>query len=190
MTTTRPTRLVGGFLQPATGTWEIDPSHAELAFTGRHFMITKVRGRFTDVAGAITIGDDLRDSRVEVVIGMASVESGNDARDEHLRSSELFDVDNFPKATFLSRRVEWHGSSGVVHGDLTIHGITREVPLEVSFQGHARDPWGGDRAIFSAETSVNREDFGIAWNVALEAGGLLVSKEVTINIEIETVLAQ
>ena len=190
MTTTRPTRLVGGVLQPAPGTWEIDPSHSEVAFTGRHFMITKVRGRFNDKAGTITIAEDHRDTRVEVAIGMASVESGSEARDEHLRSSDLFDVENFQKATFLSRSVEWRGSSGVVHGDLTIHGITREVPLEVSFEGHARDPWGGDRAIFSAETTVNREDFGIAWNVALETGGLLVSKDVMINIEIETLLAK
>jgi polyisoprenoid-binding protein YceI len=190
MTITRPTRLVGGVVQPAPGTWEIDPGHSDVAFTGRHFMITEVRGRFTDIAGTITIAEDLRDSRVEVEIGMASVESGSAARDDHLRSPDHFDVENFPKATFRSRRVEWQGTLGVVHGDLTIHGITRELPLEVSFEGHARDPWGGDRAIISAQTTVNREDFGVGWNVALETGGLLVSKDVLINIEIETLLAR
>lgn len=187
-TTTTPTRLVDGVLLPAPGSWEIDPGHADVAFTGRHFMVTRVRGRFTDVSGTVTVADDMRDSRVEVVIGMASVESGSAARDEHLRSSELFDVEQFPEATFRSVGVEWNGTRGVVHGDLTIHGVTRRVPLEVAFEGHARDPWGGERAVFSARTTINREDFGITWNMALEAGGVLVSKEITVTIDIETVL--
>lgn len=187
-TTAHPTRTVDGAVLPAPGAWQIDPGHADVAFTGRHFMVTKVRGRFTDVTGTVTVADDMSDSHVEVVIGMASVESGNAARDEHLRSAELFDVDRFPVATFRSVSVEWEGSRGVVHGDLTIHGITRRVPLEVVFEGHARDPWGGERAIFSAETRINREDFDITWNMALEAGGVLVSKEITISIDIETVL--
>jgi polyisoprenoid-binding protein YceI len=188
-TTTNPTRVVDGVVLPTPGTWEIDPGHADVAFTGRHFMVTKVRGRFTDVTGTLTVAEDMRDSRVEVVIGMASVESGSAARDDHLRSAELFDVDRFPQATFRSSRVDWRGTEGVVLGDLTIHGVTREVPLEVVFQGHVRDPWGGDRAVFSAHTRINREDFGITWNMALEAGGVLVSKEISIEIEIETVLS-
>jgi polyisoprenoid-binding protein YceI len=187
-TTAHPVRTVDGAVLPAPGAWQIDPGHADVAFTGRHFMVTKVRGRFTDVTGTVTVADDMSDSHVEVVIGMASVESGNPARDEHLRSAELFDVDRFPVATFRSVSVDWEGNRGVVHGDLTIHGITRRVPLEVVFEGHARDPWGGERAIFSAETRINREDFDITWNMALEAGGVLVSKEITISIDIETVL--
>ncbi|HEX7715972.1 MAG TPA: YceI family protein [Marmoricola sp.] len=183
-----PTRQVGDAVLPAAGTWEIDPVHADVAFTGRHFMVTKVRGRFTDVSGAVVVGEDLNDSRVDVVIATASVESGSAARDEHLRSPELFDVEQFPEATFRSVSVDWQGTRGVVQGDLTIHGVTRRVPLEVTFEGYVRDPWGGDRAIFSATTRVNREDFGVTWNVALEAGGVLVSKEVTIDIEVETVL--
>jgi polyisoprenoid-binding protein YceI len=188
-TTTNATRVVDGVVLPTPGTWEIDPGHADVAFTGRHFMVTKVRGRFTDVTGTLTVAEDMRDSRVEVVIGMASVESGSAARDDHLRSAELFDVERFPQATFRSSRVDWRGTEGVVLGDLTIHGVTREVPLEVVFQGHVRDPWGGDRAVFSAHTRINREDFGITWNMALEAGGVLVSKEISIDIEIETVLS-
>jgi len=184
-----PTRTVDGVVLPGVGTWEIDPGHADVAFTGRHLMLTKVRGRFQDVRGSITVGENLNDSTVDVTIGMASVESGSSARDEHLRSSELFDVENFPEATFRSVSVDWQGGGGVVHGDLTIHGTTRRVPLRVTFEGYVRDPFGGDRAIFSAETKVNREDFGITWNVALEAGGVLVSKEVTITIDIETVAA-
>jgi polyisoprenoid-binding protein YceI len=191
MTTTAltPTRTVDGTVLPAAGTWDIDPGHADVAFTGRHFMVTKVRGRFTDVRGSVTIAEDMSASSVDVVIGMASVESGNATRDEHLRSEELFDVERFPEATFRSVAVDWHGDSGTVHGDLTIHGVTRRVPLEVTFEGYVRDPWGGDRAIFSAHTQVNREDFGVTWNVALEAGGVLVSKDIRISIDIETVLA-
>jgi polyisoprenoid-binding protein YceI len=188
MDTTSPTRIVAGALLPAAGTWKIDPGHSEVAFVGRHLMLTRVRGRFTDVAGTITIAEDIQDSQVHVAIDMASIESGSKARDDHLRSAELFDVERFALATFRSRRIEWQRTSGLVHGDLTIRGATREVPLEVSFEGHARDPWGGERAIFSAVTKLNREDFGISWNMPLEAGGLLVSKDITIDIEVETVL--
>ena len=183
------TRVVAGAVLPAAGVWEIDPGHADVSFTGRHFMVTKVRGRFTDVRGAVTVAEEMRDSSVQVVIGMASVESGSPMRDDHLRSAELFDVERFPEATFQSRRVEWEGTHGVVHGDLTIHGVTREIPLHVAFEGQVRDPWGGERAIFSARTKLNREDFGVTWNMALEAGGVLVSKDITIEIEIETVAA-
>lgn len=187
-TTDAPIRKRDGVVLPGPGTWDIDPGHAEVAFTGRHFMLTKVRGRFTDVRGAILIADDIEESRVDVIIGMASVESGNQTRDEHLRSPELFDVEQFPEATFRSVSVDWQGNRGVVLGDLTIHGITRRVPLEVSFEGYVRDPWGGDRAVFSARTQVNREDFDVTWNVVLETGGVMVSKDISIDVEIETVL--
>src|SRR5699024_10654683 len=130
--------------------------------------------------------DRQADSSVEVSINMASVESGSAPRDEHIKSAELFDVEQFPTATFRSNSVDWRGTRGTVHGDLTIHGVTKQVPLEVTFEGYVRDPWGGDRSIFSAHTKVNREDFDIAWNVALEAGGVLVSKDIRIEIELET----
>ena len=189
-TGTAPTRTLDGHVLPAPGVWEIDPGHTDLAFVGRHFMVTKVRGRFTDVQGAVHIAPRLADSTVNVTIGMASVESGSSVRDEHIRSSELFDVEQFPTATFASTSVDWKGTSGTVTGDLTIHGVTRSVPLAVSFEGYVRDLSGGDRGIFSARTKINREDFGITWNVALEAGGLLVSKEVQIEIDLETVLSR
>ncbi len=185
-----PTRTVDGRVLPAPGAWEIDPGHTDVAFIGRHFMVTKVRGRFTDVTGTVVIASHLDDSTVEVSINMASVESGSEARDTHLKSPDLFDVEQFPTATFRSTAVEWRGISGVVHGDLTIHGVTRQVPLAVTFEGYVRDPWGGDRGIFSATTKVDREDFGISWNVALEAGGLLVSKDIQIEINLETVLTR
>lgn len=186
-TTLSPTRTVDGQLLPGAGTWDIDPGHTELAFIGRHFMVTKVRGRFTDVAGQVVVAGDMSASSLDVTIGMASVESGNQVRDDHIRSAELFDVESYPTATFRSTSVDWRGTRGTVHGELTIHGVSRQVPLEVSFEGYVRDPWGGDRAIYSARTKVNREDFGITWNVALEAGGVLVSKEIQIEIELETV---
>jgi len=187
-TTTTPTRTVDGAVLPASGVWNIDPGHTDLAFVGRHFMVTKVRGRFTGVTGAVVIADDIEDSRVDVTIEMATVESGSAARDEHIKSAELFDVEQYPLATFRSTAVSWRGSAGTVHGDLTIHGVTRNVPLAVTFEGYARDPWGGDRAVFSARTKVNREDFDITWNMAVETGGVLVSKEIQIEIDLETVL--
>lgn len=185
-TTTVPTRTVAGHEVPAAGIWDIDPGHTDVSFVGRHFMVTKVRGRFTGVTGAVVIADLIENSRVDVTIDMASVESGSTARDEHIRSAELFDVEQYPEATFHSTAVNWHGTSGTIQGDLTIHGVTRSVPLNVAFEGHVRDPWGGDRAIFSARTKVNREDFGITWNMALETGGVLVSKEIQIEIDLET----
>ena len=187
-TTLAATRELDGVTLPVAGAWAIDPGHADVAFVGRHFMLTKVRGRFTDVAGTLHIAEQPNDSRLDVVIGMASVNSGDDTRDNHLRSDELFDVERYPQATFHSVDVDWRGRRGTVHGELAIHGVTRRVPLEVVFEGHARDPWGNDRAVFSARTQVNREDFGLTWNMVLEAGGLLVSKEISIEIDIEAIL--
>jgi polyisoprenoid-binding protein YceI len=186
--TTPATRTVAGDLLPAAGAWRIDPGHAEVAFIGRHFMLTRVRGRFRDVTGEVRIADDPAASTVAVTIGMASVSSGNDARDEHLRSAEMFDVERWPTATYRSTRVVWaRGAEATVDGELTIRGVTRQVPLAVRFLGHARDPWGSDRAMFSATARVNREDFGITWNVALETGGVMVGKKVKLEIEGEAI---
>lgn len=182
-------RTIDGHLVPVPGVWRIDPGHADLAFTGRHFLVTEVRGRFTGVAGAVRVAPRMADSSVQVTIDMTSVESGNAVRDTHIRSAELFDVERYPTATFASTHVSWHGNRGTVTGDLTIHGVTRPVPLEVTFEGHVKDPWGADRAVFSARTTLDREDFGITWNVPLESGGLLVSKEIQIEINLETVLS-
>jgi polyisoprenoid-binding protein YceI len=181
-------RTVGNTTLPAPGSWQIDPGHAEVAFVGRHFMLTKVRGRFTDVSGVVRIASDPADSIVEVSIGMASVNSGNDARDDHLRSADLFDVERWPTATYRSTGVTWTGGDeATVDGELTIRGVTRPAPLAVRFVGHAVDPWAGQRAVFSATGRVNREDFGITWNMALETGGILVSRDVVLEIEMETV---
>jgi polyisoprenoid-binding protein YceI len=181
------TRTVAGTILPVPGVWDLDPGHTEVAFIGRHFMLTKVRGWFTGVTGAITVAEDPAASTVEVTIDMATVESGNPTRDEHLRSADLFDVGTFPVATFRSTAIDWQGTTGHMTGDLTIRDVTREVTFEVTYEGYARDPWGADRAVASARTTLNREDFGITWNMALETGGILVSKEVQLEINLEAV---
>lgn len=174
---------------PTAGLWHVDPAHAEVAFVGRHFGLTKIRGRFTGVSGAVTIAPDIAGSAVSVDIDMASVNSGDQARDDHLRSAEFFDVANHPIATFRSTGVQASGPAGTLSGELTIKGVTRPVDLEVEFLGATRDPWGNDRIVFSAATKVNREDWGLTWNMLLEAGGLLVSKEIRLEIEVELIRA-
>lgn len=188
MTVTAATRSLGSSILPVAGVWDLDPGHTEVAFTGRHFMLTKVRGRFTGVTGAVTVAEDPNASTVEVEIDMSTVESGNATRDEHLRSPELFDVAAHPTATFRSTAIDWHGGVGQMTGDLTIHGVTRGVTFEVTYEGYAKDPWGGHRAVASARTTLNREDFGVTWNMALETGGILVSKEIELEINLEAVL--
>ena len=182
------TRTVTGVELPAVGTWVLDPSHADVAFIGRHFLLTKVRGRFTGVAGAVVVADDPEASSVEVVIDMSSVSSGDQTRDDHLRSADFFDVEHFATARFASQSIAWAGTTGTVIGELTIKEVTRRVELAVEFVGYARDPWDNDRAVFSAATTINRDDWGLTWNMALEAGGVLVSKEIRIEIEVETIL--
>jgi polyisoprenoid-binding protein YceI len=186
--TVAATRVVDGVDLPAPGVWEIDPGHAEVAFIGRHFMLTKVRGRFTDVSGEVVVAEAPADSRLDVLVRTDSLATGNDTRDEHLRSAELFDVASHPTAHYRSTAIRWQGSRGTVTGDLTLHGVTRPVTLDVEYVGHAADPWGGDRAVFSATATLDREDFGITWNLPLDTGGLLVSKDIRVEIEVETVL--
>ena len=191
MTQTAPgavTRLAGGAELPAPGRWQIDPGHTELAFTGRHLMLTKVRGRFTGLSGAIQVAEAPGDSTAEITIDMASVESGNQARDEHLRSADFFDAARHPTATFSAHAADWQGTRGVLAGELTLRGITRPVTLQAGYLGYTADPWGGHRAVFTAAGTVNREDWGLTWNLPLDGGGLLVSKEIRIEIELEAVL--
>jgi polyisoprenoid-binding protein YceI len=182
------TRMLAGAELPATGRWQIDPGHTEVAFIGRHFMLTKVRGRFTGVTGAIVVAEEPGESTAEVIIDMASVESGSQARDDHLRSADFFDAARHPTATFRGRAARWQGTRGLLAGELTIRGITRPVTLQAGYLGHVADPWGGQRAIFTAEGTLNREDWGLTWNMPLDGGGLLVSKDIRIEIEAEAVL--
>jgi polyisoprenoid-binding protein YceI len=176
-----------GIERPPTGRWRIDPSHADITFVGRHFGLTKIRGRFTSVAGEVNVDDNLGESSIHVEIEMASVRSGDDARDAHLKSPDFFDVERFPTASFRSLGLRNDGPVAVVDGELTIRDVTRPVQLDVEYLGQVRDPWEMERAVFTAVAVVNREDWGLTWNILLETGGLVVSKEIRIEIDVELI---
>ncbi|MGW7533240.1 YceI family protein [Amycolatopsis sp. NPDC054798] len=186
---TAATRVVAGTELPAAGTWKVDPGHAEVGFVGRHFLLTKVRGRFTGVDATLEIGERIEDTTVRAVIEMATVDSGDQTRDDHLRSGDFFDVEQHPRATFESASVTAAGNKATMVGNLTIKDVSRPVTLAVEYLGHARDPWGNDRVVFSARGKINREDWGLVWNMVLESGGLLVSKEIELVLEVEAVRA-
>jgi polyisoprenoid-binding protein YceI len=172
--------------------WQIDPAHTDTGFAVRHMMISTVKGRFADVSGTITLDEaDLSGSSVEVEIGVASIDTRQEERDAHLRSADFFDAENHPKITFRSRRVEATGGGDFrVIGDLTIRGVTREVVLEATDEGRATDPWGNEKAGFSARTAIDRQDFGLTWNAALETGGILVGNEIKISLEVQAAKAE
>jgi polyisoprenoid-binding protein YceI len=183
MTTTPTTERTA---LPPAGTWQVDAGHAEVGFVGRHFGLTKIRGRFTGVDGTITLADPIEESSLEVTIDMTSVDSGDRTRDDHLRSADLFDVEHHPTATFRSTAVSAAADgSGRLWGELTIKNVTHSVELDVAFVGRVTDPWENDRVVFSAAGLINREDWGLTWNMPLGAGGWLVSKEIRLEIEVE-----
>lgn len=170
-------------------TWELDPAHTLVEFSAKHMMITTVKGRFTDVSGTIH-ADEQNPSRssVEATIKAASIDTRTEQRDQHLRSADFLDVEHYPDITFKSTRVEAIDKEHYrVIGDLTIRGTTRPVTLDTTFEGRGKDPWGGERAGFSATTKIDRREFGLTWNQALEAGGVLVGNEIKISIEVEAV---
>ncbi|HEY2743816.1 MAG TPA: YceI family protein [Polyangia bacterium] len=171
-------------------TWTFDNVHSIVGFSVRHLMISKVRGHFNKWGG--TFEYDPKNpsaTKIDVTIEAASIDTREEKRDAHLRSPDFFDVEKYPTLTFKSTSVSGSGEELVLHGDLTIHGVTKAVQLKVESLGTTKDPWGGERAGFSASTSVNRKDFGLHWNVALEAGGVLVGEKVEIGIEVEAILA-
>jgi polyisoprenoid-binding protein YceI len=184
------TRSVDGVEVPIAGTYAIDASHTDVSFVVRHLMLSKTRGRFPTVEGTIVIGEDPLDSRVEVSIETAGVETGDDHRDQHLRSPDFFDADQHPRMTYRSRAVRPTGPGRwIVDGDLTIRDVTRPVELDLSFEGGLTDPWGNVRAGFTASAEINRDEFGLTWNQLLEGGGVLVGRTVSIEIEAELVRA-
>lgn len=168
-------------------TWNIDPAHSEAQFAVRHMMISKVRGHFGKISGTIELdAHDLRQSRVEVTIDVSSIDTREPQRDAHLRSADFLDAETFPTITFKSRAVSPAGAGRfTIAGDLTMHGVTREVTLEAREEGRAKDPWGNERVGFSATTRIDRRDFGLHWNQALETGGILVGHDIDIALEIE-----
>jgi polyisoprenoid-binding protein YceI len=186
--TTAQTRTVQSREVPAAGTWVIDPTHSTVQFIARHMMISKVRGRFGEFSGTITMAEVPEESFVDVVIMAASIDTGDEDRDRHLRSAEFLDVERFPELRYRSTAVEAAGEDRwAVTGELTIRDVTRPVTLSVEFCGAAVDPWGNTRAGFLATTEINREDFHISWNQALETGGFLVGKGVKIELDVEAV---
>jgi polyisoprenoid-binding protein YceI len=172
-----------------TERWEIDSSHSGIHFSVRHLVIAKVRGQFSRWTGAVVVPDnDFDRASLEVVIDAASIDTGVTDRDAHLRSGDFFDVERFPEITFKSTEVTRTAIDHLrVTGELTIKGVTRDVVLDVEQLGTAKDPWGNERAAFSATTAIDRREFGLTWNQVLEAGGVMVGDRIDIAIDIEAV---
>ena len=172
-----------------TTTWQIDPAHTHVAFAVKHLMIATVRGRFGDVAGTVIVpGDDFSRAQVEATIGVASIDTREPQRDGHLKSPDFFEVEKYPTMTFKSRRVEPTGHEddrSSLTGDLTMHGVTREIVLDLTLEGRTKDPYGNNRAGFSATGKINRKDFGLGWNQLLETGGVMVGEDVKVSIDAE-----
>ncbi len=176
----------GATAQTLAGTWHIDVAHTAVGFTVTHLMMSKVRGQFTDVAGTVETDGTPEGSRINVEIGAASVSTHDDARDAHLRSADFFDAQKFPKIKFVSTAIKSKGDNDFrVAGNLTIRDVTRPVEMDVTREGYGRDPWGSDRAGFSATLRLDRRDFGLTWNQVLEAGGVLVSNDVRLTVDVE-----
>jgi len=188
MTAPANTREFNGLTIPTPGKFELDPAHTRVSFVARHMMVSKVRGGFTSASGSIVIAENPLESHVEVSIDAASIDTGVADRDGHLRSPDFLNVEQWPALTFKSTRVtNVSGNEFKLVGDLTIRDVTREVELEVEFEGVAKSPWGQEVVGFSATTEIDREDFGITWNQALETGGVLVGRKVKIEIGAEGV---
>jgi polyisoprenoid-binding protein YceI len=182
------TRTWNDIAIPAPGTFAIDPAHTRVGFVARHLMVSKVRGSFTGVSGEITVAENPTDSAVTASIDTATINTGSPDRDGHLRGEDFLDAEKFPALTFRSKRLaDQDETSFTLVGDLTIKDVTREVVLRVDFDGVVVNPWGHEVAAFTARTEIDREDFGITWNVALETGGVLVGRKVTIEIEAQAV---
>ena len=170
--------------------WGIDSSHSEIAFKVKHLMITNVKGVFKEFGASIyTTGENFMTSEIDFFVDPASVETGDAKRDEHLRSADFFDVENHKQISFVGNTYEKVDNDGnyTLYGDLTIKGITKQVKLDVEFGGVMKDPWGNEKAGFAINGKINRKDWGLTWNAALEAGGVLVSDEIRISCEVQLV---
>jgi polyisoprenoid-binding protein YceI len=176
-------------LTELTGTYTLDPAHSRIGFVARHAMVTKVRGSFDEFAGtAVLDGANPANSRVEVTIDAASIDTRNAQRDEHLRSNDFLAMQEYPKITFASTGVRQAGETTFeVTGDLTIKGVTNEITIPFEFEGTAKDPFGNQRVGFEGSATINRRDYGVTWNAALEGGGVLVSDKVTLEFEISAI---
>jgi len=176
-------------LTELTGTYTLDPAHTRIGFVARHAMVTKVRGSFDEFAGtAVLDGANPANSRVEVTIEAASIDTRNAQRDEHLRGNDFLAMEEYPQITFVSTGVRQAGETTFdVTGDLTIKGVTNSITIPFEFEGAAKDPFGNERVGFEGSVAINRKDYGVTWNAALEGGGVLVSDKVTLEFEISAV---
>ena len=174
-----------------TTTYNIDKAHSEVTFQVRH-LLTKVRGRFSDFEGTIEYDEEQpENSQVNAAVQATSIDTSERDRDNHLRSADFFDVEKYPALTFRGGAIARKGTNGfALTGDLTIHGVTRQVTFDVTLLGRAKDPWGNERIAFEAETAINRKDYGLNWNAALETGGFLVGDEVKISLSVQAVPAK
>jgi polyisoprenoid-binding protein YceI len=174
--------------QQSTRTYNLDPAHTTLEFVVRHLMITKVRGRFSKFEGTITLAPESSvPTSVKAAIEAASIETKEPQRDDHLRSADFLDAEHHPQLTFVSSRIEGDERSFKIFGTLTIRGTSRPVAFDASFEGRVNDPWGNERIGYAAHTTINRKDFGLTWNQALETGGVVVGDEVRIELNVEAI---
>ncbi len=183
MLVTQPTSR---FDVPA-GTWMIDPAHTRIGFVARHMMVTKVRGSFAEFSAEVHIAEQPLESTLVAEVQMASIDTGNADRDQHLRTNDFFDIDRYPTMSLRSTGFDVDGDAITMQADLTIKGVTRSVPFALAFDGVGQDPWGGTRAGFTASATIDRTQFGVEFNAALDTGGVLVGEQVKIDLDVQLV---
>jgi polyisoprenoid-binding protein YceI len=186
MTASTTATTIPGYV---AGTWTIDPVHSEIGFSARHMMVSKVRGKFGNFSGEIVTTEDPYKSSATAEIDLKSITTGNDQRDEHLRSADFFEVETYPTMTYRSTGARFENGNYVLDGELTLKGITRNVPLVLEMNGFGPDPYGGTRAGFTASGELNRRDFNVNFSAPMQNGGVVVSDKITLHLEIEAVLA-
>jgi polyisoprenoid-binding protein YceI len=186
MSTSTTTTGIPGYV---AGTWNIDPVHSEVGFSVRHMMVSKVRGRFNTFSGQLVTGEDPLHSSVTAEIDLASIITGNEQRDAHIRSADFFEVETYPTMTYRSTGVRLHGGDYVLDGELTLKGVTKSVPLNLELNGFGPDAYGGTRAGFTATGELNRKDFNVNFDAPMQNGGVVVSDKITLQLEIEAILA-
>lgn len=172
---------------PAVGTYQLDPAHSDLRVVARHLMVSKVTGTFTGVSGSIEVAEDLTESRVEIVADASTVTTGAADRDGHLKSPDFLNADVYPQVTFRSTEVSPAGSAWKLTGDLTIRDVTKPVTFDVEYSGSVVDPYGNEKAVFTASGQIDREEWGLVWNVPLDGGGVLVSKVFKVEFDVQAV---
>jgi polyisoprenoid-binding protein YceI len=185
MTQTVSTTTIPGY---RTGTWQIDTVHSDVSFAVRHMMVSKVRGTFTEFEGTIVTAEEPTDSSVTASIKLDSIDTRNEQRDNHIRSADFFDVAEYPTMTYRSTSLSGNGENWTLDGELSLHGVTRHVPLSLELNGFTPDPYGGQRVGFSATAEINRRDFGIDISLPMDGGGVVVGDKISIALEIEAVL--